>query len=663
MNTSSNEDGRQFPSYNFDLKPLPEKVRAYLREQRCISDDIIDTAKLQWLQEYKGHPWIVIPILNSKGETVDLKLRKPPESNASEKTLNLKGSSAKLYGEHYISNSDQEVVLCEGELDALALHSLGITAVTSTTGVSTFKEEWLSLLPKNIQCTICFDSDEAGKKGSEKVAKLIRERRRDIPLWQLVIPDDLGKGGDVTDLLLRCKATQTDAVKTLEALKEPYMDAVDIPHQPFEVASVNAPSKPTNYLKWCEKIKDDFPELLIPAKAGLSVMTQMLIKDISNCFALVLVDVPSSGKTITLNFFDDIPSLSYSTDSFTPASFVSNAANVKKEKLPDIDLLPRIRRKMVLLRDMGTIFSDRDDDLMKNLGILTRVLDGEGYATETGIHGRRSVKGDYVFGLFAATTPLPLRVWKVMGTLGQRIFFLNLHSDTKTEEELANQLRRTSYKARERECRQITQDFLRTIWQKYPNGVEWDREKDPVELLRIISRSALLLSRLRGQVIVYRDKWEGDEGEELTHTVPLVEKPDRINQCLYNFARGHAVSCLREQLNSIDIGMVIRLVFDSAPNHRAPLFQELLKRGGQMKTSEVQDILACSKPTALKEMKTLCILDVCEYIEDEDSFNLEKRIRLKEDLHWFTTDECQQYLKYCERTDSVNITDFLHEIL
>ena len=46
---------------------------------------------------------------------------------------------------------------------------------------------------------------------------------------------------------------------------------------------------------------------------------------------------------IAINFFDGIKELTYSTDKFTPASFVSSAANVAKEDLADVDLLPRIQ--------------------------------------------------------------------------------------------------------------------------------------------------------------------------------------------------------------------------------------------------------------------------------------------------------------------------------
>jgi hypothetical protein len=430
------------------------------------------------------------------------------------------------------------------------------------------------------------------------------------------------------------------------------------PEQPsFEVVKVPQPSTVTTFEEWSTTIRTLFPELVTAVEASLSVVTQLLIRDVTNCCALVLVDSPAAGKTIAINIFDEIEGITYSSDTFTPASFVSNAANVAKDKLAKLDLLPRIRRKMFLVRDMATIFSARDDDLMKNMGILTRVLDGEGLSTDTGIHGRRALRGDYLFMMLAASTPIPPRVWKVMGTLGQRIFFLGLHLKRKTKDELVKQLKDTSYKKKELECRRVTRDLLLTLWNKYPEGVEWDKENDSNELLGIIAQSALLLARLRGQVFVYKEKWEGDD-KELGHTVPSVEHENRINQCLYNIARGHALAMGRTRLGAEDLKLVILLAFDSAPGHRAPLFHELIRVGGTLKTGEVEEFLHCSTPTALKEMKTFTILGVCDEVEG-DTFDTSKHIKLRDDLSWFLSDECKEYLGTIQNdtTSSESIND------
>lgn len=355
----------------------------------------------------------------------------------------------------------------------------------------------------------------------------------------------------------------------------------------------------------------------------------------------MLVDVPSAGKTITINFFSEIDGLTYATDNFTPASFVSSATNVKREELPKIDLLPRLRYKLFLIRDLSTIFSKREEDLNECLGTLTRVLDGEGLNKDTGVHGQRHYTGEYLFMILAGTTPIPPRVWKMMGNLGSRLFFLNMGSKEKSEEELAEQISTLAYKDKEKSCRLATKHFLQTMWQKNQNGIEWDKSQDKQEDKIIIARCARLLAKLRGVINVWKDK--SQDGEVYDYTYPVIEKPDRINQLFYNLCRGHAVVCDRGQINRDDLKLIVELAIDSSPTTRAKLFRKLLDSEGAMKTSEVETALQCSKPTALKEMETLKILGVCHLIQDSDGGvgEPEKTIRLSDDFKWFLTDECR----------------------
>jgi response regulator of citrate/malate metabolism len=64
---------------------------------------------------------------------------------------------------------------------------------------------------------------------------------------------------------------------------------------------------------------------------------------------------------------------------------------------------------------------------------------------------------------------------------------------------------------------------------------------------------------------------------------------------------------------------------------------------GELKTSQVESLLQCSKTTALKEMETLKALDVCDVTENHGMVGQpEKVIRLKEDFRWFMSDECKR---------------------
>lgn len=396
-----------------------------------------------------------------------------------------------------------------------------------------------------------------------------------------------------------------------------------------------APKHETTLEEWRLVVQKYFPDLMLPAEVGLSVMAQILIKDITNPFALVYVDAPSSGKTITLNFFSQLKDLVYTTDDFTPASFVSHSANTKKKDLEKNDLLPQIRYKTIIVRDLAPIFAKRDEDVQAMLGILIRVLDGEGYESNSGLYGKRGYTGDYLFMMLSASTPIRPHIWKVMGNLGSRLFFLNIGSKGKDVQTLAKQLEKP---CRDNEviCRQITTEALKTLWSKYPDGVTWDVASDDQGLREQIGRIAKTLAKLRATLNVWKEM--GSNGESYEHTQPIEEHPDRINQLLYNLARGHALVSGRENIEQEDINVVLRVALDSGKPTRAQLFKSLIENNGTLKTSQVKELLKCSTNTALKSMEEMRLLGLViseENLQDaEFRGRPETSVDLVEDFRW-----------------------------
>jgi hypothetical protein len=449
-------------------------------------------------------------------------------------------------------------------------------------------------------------------------------------------PDEAKRA--IEELIEQAQEREKSEAKPASALQK-----AAVAEQP-RVAKVEPPQTHVTVNEWRDVIGKNFPSLATGAEIGLSVEAQLLLNDVVNPFALVYVDVPASGKTITLNFFTHPEELAYTTDYFTAAAFVSHATNVKREELSNIDLLPRIRFKAAIVRELNSILGAKEDDLIKTMGILTRVLDGEGLRTDSGVHGSRGYEGDYLFMLLAGTTPIQPRVFKVMGNFGSRLFFLSLRSPDTDNDELIALNRGKDRKIKENECRKITEDFLRTLWSENPEGGDWDKEKDPDDYLRVIARCARLLASLRGAINVYRlDTTDGEE--KLSHSVPVIEKPLRINCLFANLARAHALICGRRQLTEDDLWPVLEITFDSAPPSRAKIFRLLIERGGRLSTSDVVDLLRCSPPTARKEMEALSVLGVVDKSDEDETGQPNTIITLAEGFSWFTSEECSSLRK------------------
>ena len=246
-------------------------------------------------------------------------------------------------------------------------------------------------------------------------------------------------------------------------------------------------------------IQDFFPRLWPPTEAALATALALVIEDVVNPPTCILTGAASSEKTTVLDLLSEIEGLTYRSDHFTPKVFVTHAANVSHQRLAEIDLLPRIKHKVLITPELAPMFRQREEVLRDHFARLTAVLDGHGFTGDSGTQGRRGYTGDFLFAWLGAATPLPVHVWSVMAQLGSRLHFYEMPDEEVTDDELEEVLRGTSYREKMRACGSTVRWFLRTRFSEYNRvrGVRWDREHDPEAVLTHIKRSARLLARCR----------------------------------------------------------------------------------------------------------------------------------------------------------------------
>ena len=155
---------------------------AYL-EGRAITRETVEAFKLGLDTDRDGKRWLTIPHYE-KGQLVNVKSRTLPPA---EKTFRrVKDCKSILFNSDAIDKT--EVYLCEGETDALTLHSAGIkNVVATTTGAGSFDAEWVDQLSDVKMVIICYDSDEAGQKGAREVARRLGYDR----CFNVVLPDGM----------------------------------------------------------------------------------------------------------------------------------------------------------------------------------------------------------------------------------------------------------------------------------------------------------------------------------------------------------------------------------------------------------------------------------------------------------------------------------------
>lgn len=391
--------------------------------------------------------------------------------------------------------------------------------------------------------------------------------------------------------------------------------------------------EPITFEEWRGSVTKNFSHLWPYAEACASTVAVLLIKD-AQPVALVLQGVPGSGKTTTLSFFKGFP-YSHSTDKFTPKSFVSHVAQKKPEELERIDLLPRIKDRVLITPDLNTIFGAKSEELVETFSLLTRVLDGQGLTIDSGVYGSRGYAGEYMFTWIGATTPIPHSVWDLFGNLGARMYFMYVSKKHKPKKERIKEIKEKPYKEKIIECNKATLRFLKGIWAK--KEIVWNRQNDSNYVLERIIDLASLLVRLRGRVnVVVKEEY----GDKTYWTEPIIEEPERAIEALYALSRGHALIKGRTQITVEDLPVVIDIALSSAPYDRVITFAYLLNKG-QVTTKEVMEDLKCSRSTAIRKMRILELLGLVELKKDAtETMGGEQStytMKLKGEFKWFTT--------------------------
>ena len=138
-----------------------------------------------------------------------------------------------------------------------------------------------------------------------------------------------------------------------------------------------------------------YPGLLDSVHACLAVFGAMALAGRTKPLSLIFETPSGYGKTAIVQMAFPVRGISipvnqsldlhvYRSDKFTPKSFVSHAGNVKRAALAGVDLLPRLKNKVLITKELAPIFRGREEVLRENFSILISVLDGKGFTSDSG---------------------------------------------------------------------------------------------------------------------------------------------------------------------------------------------------------------------------------------------------------------------------------------
>lgn len=133
---------------------------------------------------------IMFPIIDVSGNVIAFGGRvmddsKPKYKNSSDTPVFKK--SRNLFALNFARHVCQEaIILCEGYMDVIALHSAGFENAVATLGTAITSEQARMLSRYTKKVIICYDSDEAGQKAAMRAVKLLSEVGLDVTILKVI---------------------------------------------------------------------------------------------------------------------------------------------------------------------------------------------------------------------------------------------------------------------------------------------------------------------------------------------------------------------------------------------------------------------------------------------------------------------------------------------
>lgn len=188
------------------------RVLAEFQRLRGLSTETIRRFSIGWDQRKKS---FTIPVRDAQGELRNVRWYNPKPLGDRRKIWGVPGhNSPRLYPIDVL-DSTSEVVITEGEWDALITIQNGFPAITRTAAAGVWKSSWNHLFDDKV-VYICQDMDVAGADGAANIAKELRGHARKIYIVNLPYDLEPKHGKDLSDYFHKDGFTADDFEELLD---------------------------------------------------------------------------------------------------------------------------------------------------------------------------------------------------------------------------------------------------------------------------------------------------------------------------------------------------------------------------------------------------------------------------------------------------------------
>jgi hypothetical protein len=382
-----------------------------------------------------------------------------------------------------------------------------------------------------------------------------------------------------------------------------------------------------------------YPALLESVHACLAVCGTMALAGRTKPLSLILETASGYGKSAVLQMLFPVTGADkekkgveqyiYRSDKFSPKAFVSHVANVKSKELSAIDLLPKLKNKVLVTKELAPIFRGREEEMQENFATLIAVLDGQGFTSDSGTRGKRGYEEAILFNWLGATTPVPPKTHRMMSQLGTRLLFYEVPAVELSEEELIQYCAHDEANEAEKECHQAVNEFLLKFFKHRPIG------KLPPSEIRIPEAHVTAIVRWAKLVTHGRAEIKCEQIERVWEPVAAgrPEGPFKVINYFKELCRGHALIHGRMEVDKSDIALIGEVAISSIPGHLRPIIR-LLRTSETIDTAQVATLCKVSAPTARRSLEELSLLGITTLKRGSTLSNAPHKVTLSPGFQW-----------------------------
>lgn len=182
------------------------RSKGFSFEDMVLADVAVKSSKGTYFDRFRDRT--IFPIINVRGNVIAFSGRRRTEDKTLAKYVNTKDTVVYNKGQNLFginiakSHCSEQMILVEGNFDAVALHQAGFKNVVAPFGTALTTEQSNMLSRYTKEVVLCFDADGAGEAAVEKSFKTLAPTRLPVKVLRLPVgkdPDEFLKSNKPSD--------------------------------------------------------------------------------------------------------------------------------------------------------------------------------------------------------------------------------------------------------------------------------------------------------------------------------------------------------------------------------------------------------------------------------------------------------------------------------